>query len=252
MNDCITTTKQSTTKPCAYLLGYTVQQLLKNIVIGDKELFADVISAEVYRQMQPLRRQPQEKDHEIGVLRQHIEDQKFKLDELEQHGRRDSLRVADIPENKDQDDTDAAMMNVCQLMKLEPPIAPKDIAVSHRVGKKVEGKDRQIIVKFATRNIRERVFSAKSKLKEVNSNRTDNGDDDNNDNSNNHKIYINEDLTTLRASLAREARSCKNAGLITDTWTIYGKVLVKDHYNRVSVISRPSDLFKYKTQSNRS
>ena len=26
MNDCITTTKQSTTKPCAYFLGYTVQQ----------------------------------------------------------------------------------------------------------------------------------------------------------------------------------------------------------------------------------
>ena len=26
MNDCITTTKQSTTKPCAYFLGYTVQR----------------------------------------------------------------------------------------------------------------------------------------------------------------------------------------------------------------------------------
>ena len=26
MNDCITTTKQSITKPCAYVLGYTVQQ----------------------------------------------------------------------------------------------------------------------------------------------------------------------------------------------------------------------------------
>ena len=25
MNDCITTTKQSTTKPCAYVLGYTVR-----------------------------------------------------------------------------------------------------------------------------------------------------------------------------------------------------------------------------------
>ena len=25
MNDCITTTKQSTTKPCAYFLGYTVE-----------------------------------------------------------------------------------------------------------------------------------------------------------------------------------------------------------------------------------
>ena len=28
MNDCITTTKQSTTKPCAYFLGYTVGPLL--------------------------------------------------------------------------------------------------------------------------------------------------------------------------------------------------------------------------------
>ena len=27
MNDCITTTKQSTTKPCAYFLGYTVYKL---------------------------------------------------------------------------------------------------------------------------------------------------------------------------------------------------------------------------------
>ena len=27
MNDCTTTTKQSTTKPCAYFLGYTVKQL---------------------------------------------------------------------------------------------------------------------------------------------------------------------------------------------------------------------------------
>ena len=30
MNDCITTTKQSTTKPCAYFLGYTVR--LNNVI----------------------------------------------------------------------------------------------------------------------------------------------------------------------------------------------------------------------------
>ena len=28
MNDCITTTKQSTTKPCAYFLGYTVYRIM--------------------------------------------------------------------------------------------------------------------------------------------------------------------------------------------------------------------------------
>ena len=27
MNDCITTTKQRTTKPCAYFLGYTVRMV---------------------------------------------------------------------------------------------------------------------------------------------------------------------------------------------------------------------------------
>ena len=33
MNDCITITKQSTTKPCAYLLGYTVCQVTATHVI---------------------------------------------------------------------------------------------------------------------------------------------------------------------------------------------------------------------------
>ena len=33
MNDCITTTKQSTTKPCAYLLGYTVYVKISDCVI---------------------------------------------------------------------------------------------------------------------------------------------------------------------------------------------------------------------------
>ena len=35
MNDCITTTKQSTTKPCAYFLGYTVCCIIVNILLYD-------------------------------------------------------------------------------------------------------------------------------------------------------------------------------------------------------------------------
>ena len=34
MNDCITTTKQSTTKPCAYFLGYTVYASVDKSPIG--------------------------------------------------------------------------------------------------------------------------------------------------------------------------------------------------------------------------
>ena len=32
MNDCITTTKQSTTKPCAYFLGYTVETVVTRVL----------------------------------------------------------------------------------------------------------------------------------------------------------------------------------------------------------------------------
>ena len=35
MNDCITTTKQSTTKPCAYFLGYTVCVLCNTSILLD-------------------------------------------------------------------------------------------------------------------------------------------------------------------------------------------------------------------------
>ena len=40
MNDCITTTKQSTTKPCAYFLGYTVHALFWN---SNKEIWLSLL-----------------------------------------------------------------------------------------------------------------------------------------------------------------------------------------------------------------
>ena len=126
--------------------------------------------------------------NEIRYLKRTIAEQKVKLNYLEQHGRHGSLRIAGIPENPDNDDTDAAVLGICAAIKVEP----QDIAVSHRVGKQVTGKHRQIIVKFATCNIRESVFRAKSDLKRGNQ-----------QNEDKPKFYINKDLTQLRAGLAR-------------------------------------------------
>ena len=117
---------------------------------------------------------------------------------------------------------------------------PQDIAVSHRVGKQVTGRHRQIIVKFATRNIRERVFRAKSDLKRVNQ-----------QNEDKPKIYINEDLTQFRAGRAREARSYRASGLISETWTIYGKVMIKDNFGRVHIIKTYDELLQYKQTTGR-
>ena len=107
------------------------------------------------------------------LLKRTIVEQNGKLDQLEQHGRRDSLRISGIPEVQESDDTDAAVITLCAAIKVYPPVQPEDIAVSHRVGKAAEGKPRPVLVKFATCNIRERVFRAKktSKLNERKMNR---------------------------------------------------------------------------------
>ena len=99
-----------------------------------------------------------------------------------------------------------------------------------------------VVVNPWARFIRERIFSAKKELKRVK--RSD--DDDNSSGETSPKIYISEDLTQFRADLAREACFCKNAGLIADTWTIYGKIMIKDNHGHVSIVKTPDDLAEFK------
>ena len=214
-----------------------IRKMISDIVSPRDQEFADAVPAEVHRQMTPLRKQLDEKNAELQRLKNIIHDQQTMIDDIEQHGRRDSLRFADIPENANHDDTDAAILEICGQMKVEPKVEPKDIAVSHRVDKpRLRTTPRQIIVKFATRNIRERVFKARTELKNVNNAE---------ENKDKPKIYLNEDLTKLRADLAKKARSLKTARKILVTWTMYGKILVKDNFNQVKVITKAEELLNY-------
>ena len=43
-------------------------------------------------------------------------------------------------------------------------------------------------------------------------------------------IYISDDLTKTRATLAFRAREAKGQRLITDTWIIDSKVMIKDNH----------------------
>ena len=211
-----------------------IQKLLKDITRPTHEEFREMLSTELHRQLQPLKAEIARKDQEILKLKNTVVDLRSELDQLEQHGRRDSLRFTGLPENEAHDDTDKLILDVCSAIKIDPPVQPTDIAVSHRLGKKAPGKNRQIIVKFATRNIRERVFSARTDLKDFNKANTGQPD-----------IYINEDLTQFRANLAKKARDCKKAKKIADTWNIYGKIFVKDLHNHVDQIKKSNDLDKY-------
>ena len=114
-----------------------IRQMIAEIASPKNEQFSDSVSVEVHRQIAPLKQQLSEKDLALQRLRNIIRDQQIMLDDLDQHGRRDSLRISGIPENPEHDNTDAAVLKICKEMKFEPQVEPRDIAVSHRVGKSI-------------------------------------------------------------------------------------------------------------------
>ena len=65
-----------------------IQSVLKDIVVPNLDDFKYKVSAEVHRQMLPLKQQLQQTDQEIIGIEETIVDQQIKLDDLEQHGRR--------------------------------------------------------------------------------------------------------------------------------------------------------------------
>ena len=56
------------------------------------------------------------------------------------------------------------------------------------------------------------------------------------------KIYISDDLTKRKATLAYRARMAKRNGGLLDTWVYDCKVMIKDRYGRITVIKDESEL----------
>ena len=96
----------------------------------------------------------------IKCWKKTIAELNYQLDQLEQHGWRDSLRVLGIPEAMGSDGTDAGIWSLCVAIKVDPPVQQEDILLSYRVGKTVGRKTGQILVNFTALNIRMRIFWA--------------------------------------------------------------------------------------------
>lgn len=100
-----------------------------------------------------------------------------------------------------------------------------DISRSHRVGPKHAGGPRPVLVKFATYRARERVYRARSKLKDSI-----------------EKAYINEDLTKKRGALAFHARQQKKSRNLQDTWPYDCRVFAKNNIGMVRVVNNIPEL----------
>ena len=115
------------------------------------------------------------------------------LNDLEQYTRRDCLEIWGIPlpEESQAEDTNEIVLQLSQKMGI--PLERNDISVSHRIRSSRTSVDPAIIVKFVRREMRERLYRARKRLKSITT--ADFGF------SVDKKIFINESLTPRNKEL---------------------------------------------------
>ena len=179
------------------------------------------------------------KDTRINELEQKVHTLEGAIDCQEQYSRRQNLRINDIPETSDTEDVTTAVLNLVNTtMAIKPQLQRHTIVKCHRLGPKVDRRGdqqtRPIIVKFSNESIRDDVLRARFVLKEHNAKHSDS------------RIFLNEDLTGIRAKLAREARVLKKSGKIDDTWTFNGNVMIKDVAHKICLIRSAADIERFR------
>ena len=195
-----------------------------------------------------LKKENEAKDAQIRDLKNEVKVMTNRIDDLEQHGRRDSMRIFGLSESTP-GSTDEKVLRLCNTrMKLQPPLSLDEIAVSHRVGKLPDetsettpAPPRALLVKFSTRRSKYRVMAEKKYAK------LPSADDVTEEEyadmvADGARIYLADDLTKTRANLAFKAREAKRKGELMDTWVIDAKVMVKDLRARIRQIRCPDDL----------
>lgn len=191
-------------------------------------IFDDQLKAALL-EIEDLKRQNAQQSEQINDLVSELHVAQAKIDDLEAYNRRDNLIITGLPlanlaeavtaaessatmhVHEHAAVTERAVLALCQ-DKLEVPITPADISISHRLRKKRGSIDPPaVIVRFTNRKTRDAVYAARKKLKKYREN----------------AIYINEDLTKNTAELFSQARKLVKQKRIASAWTSGGSVYYK-------------------------
>ena len=154
----------------------------------------------------------------------------YKNDKLEQYTRRENVRINGVSVDPEETAAQTQAKAIEVMRKTGADISDADISACHRVGKQT-GQVRPIIVRFVSRAKRQLVMKAKKNLKGVTP-----------------KVYMNDDLTTLRARLLGYVKGLTS---VDSAWTIDGRIFAKKKLppglnapERPVIIESPDDLFR--------
>ena len=171
----------------------------------------------------------------ISSLEFEIVDLQTRMDDIEQYSRRNCLKFSGIHEERNEN-TDKSILNIVNKIVLKDSDIKLDMSRidrTHRVGPERNGRPRDIVVKFLSYRDRDVVFRNKKNLKSFNRNP-----------SNRDRVFINEALTRPRAKLFAQARRLQKENLIESTWTIDGRIKIKQLDGKVHTITREEELIK--------
>ncbi|KAK3102893.1 hypothetical protein FSP39_014747 [Pinctada imbricata] len=155
----------------------------------------------------------------ITRLKEENEDLRRQVDALDQYNRRNSLHVTGIKEEVDET---TEKILVRELSKVGLEISPSDIDDSYRIGSAQGGRTRPIIVKFSSYRAKRRILVARRNLPKG--------------------VYVNDDLTSERSSIAYKARQLVKQRILNKTWISNGKIMVIDRLNRKHAIDTHANL----------
>ena len=208
--------------------GAIIGDIVSQVVLAIQPLLIKVVTSAVTtatRQlMTDMATKTAERKAELDGLKKEVQLQKFELDRLEQYSRCESIRICGIAETAGEDTDDVVRELAADI---GVTLKPEDISVSHRLPGR-PGSTRPIIVKFVHRNSKTAMMKSKRKLRDANR----------------KGVYINDDLTPLRAKMARILRHDPPTQSV---WSIDGRIFctIMENGNEVKkVVDSPDDLFK--------
>ena len=142
-----------------------------------------------------------------------------KLDDLEQYGRRNSVRIHNL---KCASHNEVLPAVVALGSKIGVSISKSDIVRCHMIGKPKDGMC-QGIVKFVHYWKRSELFENAHKLK-----------------GNSDKTFISEDLTRRNHDLIKSLLKCKLSGLVTNVWSRDGRIFYRAAKDSAAVLVKSS------------
>ena len=100
----------------------------------------------------------QAKDAKIDSLEKRVSDLELQIEDIEQYGRQNSLRISGIQETASEDVKEKVSELINDTLQVTPNVMDQHIDRVHRVGKRGTGKTRAILVKFCSYETRDWSF----------------------------------------------------------------------------------------------